>query len=130
MKTSTFNVSLQESSGIVVSLKAFLYANGYMVQEFRKSNGLILQVKKGGRFKKILGLAVSLNLNIDFFERYFTVSFSEEKWAGKVIVACVGLFFLWPLLITVAVGAYKQVEFPNKIVDFLNSEVNKTYSIG
>ena len=130
MKTSTFNVSLQNSSEIVMSLRAFLCANGYMVQEFKKGNGVILQVKRGGCFKKILGLSLAVNLNVDFFENYFVISFSEERWADKVIVAIVGLLVLWPLLITVAVGAYKQVDLPNKIVNFLNGEVNKIYSMG
>ncbi len=124
MTTSTFNVSLNGNFDIFDSLKSFLNANGYFVQEFKKGNGLIFQVKKGGGFKTLLGLATATNITIDLFENYFTVSFSEGKWADKAAVAGVSMFILWPLLITSAVGAYKQIELPNKIIDFLNREVS------
>ena len=120
MKTSAFNASHEESIEIFNSLKSFLSANGYIVQEFKKCNGWILQVKKGGGFKTILGLSTATNITIDQFEDCFTVSFSEGRWADKAAVAGVSFFVLWPLLITSAVGAYKQAELPNKIIEFIN----------
>lgn len=127
MKTSTYNVSRVESINISNSLKSYLCANNYIVQEFNTSNGLILQVKKGGGFKTILGLATATNITIDQYEYHFTVSFSEGRWADKAVVAGVSIFLLWPLLITSAVGAYNQAELPNKIIEFINGEVNKCY---
>lgn len=129
MKTLTFNINKKRREGILDSLNAFLCSNGYTVQEFKKENGVILQAKKGGGFKKLLGLATATNITIDQFEDLFTVSLSQGRWIDKAAVAGVSMFVLWPLLITSAVGAYKQAELPNKIIDFLNSEINRRLSM-
>ena len=108
-------------------MSSFLKANDYIVQELRKAGGVILQVKRGGGFKTILGLATATNVIIDYFDESFTVSFFEGRWADKALVAGVSMFLLWPLLITSAVGVYRQVELPNKIIDFINVEVSKSF---
>jgi len=127
MNAQIFNLPLEESSKIVESLKSFLCSNGYSVQEFLKHDGLILQIRRGGGFKAVLGLSTALNVNIEQNERYFTISFSNGKWVDKAAVAGISMFVLWPLLITSAVGAYKQSELPNQIIQYVNSEVNRYF---
>ena len=128
MNSNTFNnIPLEESEKIIKSLKSYLLSNGYVVQEFLKHDGLILQIKKGGGFKTAIGLSTALNVNIEQTEEYFTVSFSDGKWVDKAAVAGVSMFLLWPLLITSAVGAYRQAELPGKIMEYISLEISKYY---
>ena len=124
---NTFNIPIEESKKIIDSLKSYLSSNNYIVQEFLKHDGIILQIKKGGGFKTALGLSTALNVNIEQTEGYFTISFSDSKWIDKAAVAGVSIFLLWPLLITSAVGAYRQAELPNKIKEYINNEVSKYF---
>lgn len=127
MNNNTFNIPLEESNKIIDSLKSYLLSNQYTVQEFLKHDGLILQIKKGGGFKTAIGLSTALNVNIERSQDHFTLSFSDGKWVDKAAVAGVSFFLLWPLLITSAVGAYRQAELPGKIIEYINSEVSKYY---
>jgi hypothetical protein len=125
MKTITFHVSLIGSIGIVNSLKSFLLLNDYSVQEFKTSNGLILQVKKGSDFKKLLGLGIARDITITQFKNHFTISFSKGECLYKAFIGAIGLSLFWPFFITSIVGAYKQVQLPNKIIEFINYEADR-----
>lgn len=127
MDVDSFSIPLEESKKIIVSLEAYLRSKDYVVQEFLKRDGLILQVKKGGGFKTALGLSRGVNVNFKLFDDYFTVSFSDEKWIDKAIVAAVSVLILWPVLITVAIGAYRQSQLPKKIMEYIHSEASKYY---
>ena len=127
MDSHTFNIPIEESTKVVESLKSYLLSNGYIIQEFLREDGLILQIKKGGGFKTAIGLSTALNVNIEQTEDCFSVSFSNGKWVNKAAAAGVSLFILWPLLITSAVGAYRQAELPGKITTYINGEVSKFY---
>lgn len=128
MKNNIFKIPVEKNEKIVKSLNSYLVSNGYIVQKFLKYDGLVLQIKKGGGFKTFVGLATSLNVNIDFGEGYFTISFSESKWLDKGCAAFIGAFFVWPLFITSAVGAYHQMDLPDKIRGYIRGEVSKFYN--
>ncbi len=134
MNNCLFNIPLEGSSKIVESLKSYLVFKGYIIQEFLMEDGLILQIKKGGWFKTIIGLSVAINININQTNDCFSFSFSNGKWANRVAAGSVSLFFLYPLLmlplvvlITSIVGAYRQSELPGKITSYINGEISKYY---
>lgn len=131
MDSHTYNIPIEESAKIMESLKAHLVSNDYIIQEFIKENGTILQIKKGGRFKTAIGLSTALNVNLEQTEDSFSISFYNRKWINKAIAAGFGLILFFEfgilLLITSAIGAYRQAELPKKIMTYINGEVSKFY---
>jgi len=127
----TYNIPIEESTKIMKSLKAHLLSNGYIIQEFFKENGVNLQIKKGGRFQTVIGLSTALNVNLDQTEDSFSISFYNQKWINKAIAALFGLILIFEigilLLITSAVGAYRQAELPKNIITYINGEISKFY---
>lgn len=127
MNKQIFNIPYNEAIKSIESLKSFLLFKDYSIREFLKHDGFILQIRRGGRFKTIMGLSVGLNINVEQNEKYFTLHFSEERWVDKIVVAAISLCCFWPFLITSSVGAYKQSKLPNEITEYINAEVDKYF---
>lgn len=101
------------------------YANdGYCAQRIRFEengiNGILVQIKnastKGeGIFKTCLGMSSCATLKLRAEGSALSVEVMQGKWLDKVVVAVVSCFILWPLLITAAIGAFKQNKLLNDV---------------
>lgn len=124
----SFQIAYDAQQLIIGSLRSYLTANNFEVQDFLTATGMIIQARKTGFFRTIAGLCATTNITIDRANDYFSVSFSAGRWTDKALAAGLSLVLLWPLVITGAVGAYNQAELPNEIISFLNKQVGMYYS--
>ena len=94
------------------------YEKGLTVEGFASTNGYLIQAKESSTWKKLTGLGNALQVQIIPGEaREILVNIGMGKWVDKVGVAAVGALFFTPLLVTSALGAYKQNKLPDEIFE-------------
>lgn len=87
-------------------------------------DSVLLQVKKRGNWRDLVGMATSLNVAFHQGEDdTLTVEIGAGKWVDKAAVGAVGLLILWPLAIPAGFGAWEQMNMPDKIFDYVGSRL-------
>jgi hypothetical protein len=84
---------------------------------------LLIQIKKRGGWRDLVGMATSLNILFHHSSETLTVEIGAGKWVDKAAVGTVSLFILWPLAITAGMGAWEQMKMPDKIFDFVGNRL-------
>lgn len=79
------------------------------------NGGIAVQARQPRSWRYILGMSGALNITINKKGNELVVETEAGSWADKIAVGAVGAFILHPLLITVAYGAWKQSQLPDKI---------------
>ena len=87
-------------------------------------DSILLQIKKRGSWRDLVGMATSLNVAFHQGEDdTLTVEIGAGKWVDKAAVGAVSLVILWPLAITAGIGAWEQMNMPDKIFDYVGSRL-------
>lgn len=86
-------------------------------------DSVLLQVKKRGSWRDLVGMATSLNIVFHTGEDTLTVEIGAGKWLDKAAVGTVSLLILWPLAITAGMGAWEQMKLPDRIFDYVGSRL-------
>ena len=87
------------------------------------TDSVLLQVKKRGSWRDLVGMATSLNVVFHTGEDTLTVEIGAGKWIDKAAVGTVSLLILWPLAITAGMGAWEQMQMPDRIFDYIGSRL-------
>jgi hypothetical protein len=87
-------------------------------------DSVLLQVKKRGSWRDLVGMSTSLNVAFHQGEDdTLTVEIGAGKWVDKAAVGAVSLLILWPLAIPAGFGAWEQMNMPDKIFDYVGSRL-------
>ena len=85
---------------------------------------MLLQIKKRGSWRELVGMATSLNVVFHAGEENtLTVEIGAGKWIDKAAVGTVSLLILWPLAITAGIGAWEQMKMPENIFEYIGSRL-------
>ena len=123
-KTRRYVCTTADSGRILSEVNTWLEGQGFESQQMpTESNSILLQIKKRGRWRNIVGMATSLNIVFQQTAGTLTVEIGEGKWVDKAAVGTVSLFILWPLAVTAGYGAWEQAKLPDKIFDFVGSRL-------
>lgn len=123
-KLRKFNCSLDQYENIVTELENWLESQNFDLQRLRTNEGdILMQIRKKGGWKKLVGMSTALSILCIQSSESLTVEIGESAWADKAVAAGVSWFFLWPLVITSAVGAWDQMKMPQKVFDFIESQL-------
>jgi hypothetical protein len=105
-------------------LKSWLNSQGFDTQQVNADDdSLLLQIKKRGGWRDLVGMATSLNILFHQSDDTLTVEIGAGKWVDKAAVGTVSLFILWPLAITAGMGAWEQMKMPDKVFDFIGARL-------
>jgi hypothetical protein len=52
-----------------------------------------------------------------------TVQIGAGKWIDKAAAGTVSMFVLWPLAITAGIGAWEQMKMPEKIFNYIGTQL-------
>jgi hypothetical protein len=77
--------------------------------------GIAVQARQPELWRSILGMSSALNVTFITKGNDLVVEADAGRWADKVAVGAVGAFILHPLLITLAYGAWKQCQLPDRV---------------
>jgi hypothetical protein len=105
-------------------LKSWLGSQGFDTQQMNADDeSLLLQIKKRGGWRDLVGMATSLNILFHQADDTLIVEIGAGKWVDKAAVGTVSLFILWPLAITAGMGAWEQMKMPDRIFDFIGGRL-------
>ena len=99
-------------------------AEGYGTQQlaFEENDnpGLLVQIKNstttgGGILRLATGLSACATVKLTEVGDDLNVEVMAGKWLDKAGVAVVSWFVLWPLLVTAAIGAFRQKSFLDRV---------------
>ena len=123
-KSRRFICSQGEMLRLIADVKGWLGTQGFDSQQMNtESQGVFLQIKKRGGWRDFVGMATSLNIVFHQSGDTLTVQIGAGKWIDKAAVGTVSMFILWPLAITAGFGAWEQMKMPEKILDYIGTQL-------
>jgi len=109
---------------LLQDLKSWLGSQAFDTQQVNADDeSLLLQIKKRGGWRDLVGMATSLNILFHQSDDTLIVEIGAGKWVDKAAVGTVSLFILWPLAITAGMGAWEQMKMPDRIFDFIGARL-------
>jgi hypothetical protein len=110
---------------IIGDVRGWLNTQDFDTQQINTDHdSVLLQIKKRGSWRDLVGMATSLNVVFHQGEDdTLTVEIGAGKWVDKAAVGAVSLVILWPLAITAGIGAWEQMNMPDKIFDYIGSRL-------
>jgi len=109
---------------VIAEVKAWLDSQGFDSQQLATDNdNVLLQIKKRGGWRDLVGMATSLNVVFSHSADTLTVEIGAGKWIDKAAVGTVSMFILWPLAVTAGIGAWEQMKMPDKIFEHIASRL-------
>ncbi|GHO72576.1 hypothetical protein KSD_03470 [Ktedonobacter sp. SOSP1-85] len=96
---------------------------GYQVQHFGTREQIAVQIRKGGEIEGLVGLQAALTVSLQRVQGGVTASIGEHQWLDKAAVGAIGMFFLWPLMITAGAGLIRQAGLETQIYNALDAAV-------
>ena len=109
---------------LIGDVRGWLSSQDFDTQQVNTDeDSVLLQVKKRGSWRDLVGMATSLNIVFHTGEDTLTVEIGAGKWVDKAAVGTVSLLILWPLAITAGMGAWEQMKLPDRIFDYVGSRL-------
>jgi hypothetical protein len=120
-----YGCSSDDLPRVIGDVRGWLNSQDFDTQQVKTdSDDILLQVKKRGSWRDLVGMATSLNVVFHPGEDdTLTVEIGAGKWIDKAAVGTVSLLILWPLAITAGIGAWEQMNLPDKIFDYVGSRL-------
>ena len=106
------------------SIRETYRSNGYAAQILRfeenGATGTLVQIKnstsaEGSLLRTVTGMSSCATLKLTVSGDDLDVEVMAGKWLDKVGVAVVSWFVLWPILVTAAIGAFRQKSFLDRV---------------
>jgi hypothetical protein len=114
----------EDAVRLIQDVKGWLDSQGFDTQQVSADDqSLLIQIKKRGGWRDLVGMATSLNILFHHNAETLTVEIGAGKWIDKAAVGAVSLVILWPLAITAGMGAWEQMKMPDRIFDFVGSRL-------
>ncbi|KPU42529.1 double zinc ribbon [Oxobacter pfennigii] len=95
-------------------------------QSFESNNEYIVQAREASAWKKFSGMDTATTVKLTLSNNILTAEIGKGKWLDKVAGAAVAWFVFAPILVTTAIGVYKQSKLPQSIFAQINDYVNRT----
>ncbi len=97
-------------------LERWLVLQGFNVQDLPGRGGtVLLQIAQQAAWRKLTGMSSALNILLEQDGDRLTVEVGPGQWADRAAMGAAGLFVLWPLAVTAAVGAWSQMKLPEQV---------------
>jgi len=108
----------------IKGLTKWLESQNYNVQIITAPDGRkLLQLSQGGFFRNAIGMASALNVFFDHKGTNLVVEIGSGKWLDKAVAGGVGMIIFAPLAITAGIGAWQQAKMPEKIFNYIDSQL-------
>jgi hypothetical protein len=124
-KSRRFACSPDVIPRIIGDVRGWLNEQDFDTQQIKADDdSVLLQIKKRGSWRDLVGMATSLNVVFHpGDDDTLTVEIGAGKWVDKAAVGAVSLLILWPLAITAGIGAWEQMNMPENIFEYISSRL-------
>ena len=82
--------------------------------------GLIIQARKEGFLRTVVGMSSAITVTIDQKETYLLIEVGGANWADKAGAAAIGFVVFWPTLVSAGFGAYEQTKILKQSWDVIH----------
>lgn len=103
-------------------------ADWYRAQKFdvqmleAPGGGFVIQARQEEAWRSVLGMSATLNVLLRHQQDgNLIVEIGAGKWIDKAAAAGVGMFILWPMLLTAGFGAWQQSQLPQRTFEFIQN---------
>lgn len=106
-------------------------AQGHETQQLNNKDQIMVQLKKGGDLAALVGMQTALSVTIQRTTGGVVAMIGQQKWVDKAAVGAVGLVaapfipILLPLVATAGVGAIKQANLANQVLNTIDGLVRQ-----
>lgn len=84
--------------------------------------GIVIQARQEEAWRSVLGMSATLNILLRHQQDgNLVVEIGQGKWVDKAAAAGVGMFILWPMLLTAGYGAWQQSKLPQRTFEFIQN---------
>jgi hypothetical protein len=90
-----------------------------------EDGGILVQIEKRGSWRNVVGMSTALNIVLDLEGEELRVEIGAGKWVDKAVVGAIGMFVLWPLAVTAAIGAWDQSKMPERVFGYVSDYVHR-----
>lgn len=113
-----FDIPAERLNALLAYLMDWLREESFQYQRLQTEDGAtLLQIVKKGGWRKLLGMDAALNIVCRPTKQGLEVKIGAGKWLDKAVAGGVGMVLLWPLAITAGIGAYEQMQLPERIYE-------------
>jgi hypothetical protein len=113
-----------DTERLISDLKAWLRTEEFDSTQVNTENqGVLLEIKKRGDWRKYVGMATALNILFHQSGDTLTVEIGAGQWIDKAGAGAVGMFVFAPIALTAGYGVWEQKKMPEKIFDFIGSRL-------
>lgn len=111
-----FSAQGLDVAALIRNLMGWFTGEGFATQQLRTEDGaVLLQIEKQGGWRKFTGMSTALNVVLRLQGDQLLVEIGAGRWIDKAAVGTVSLFILWPLAVTAAIGAWEQLNMPQRV---------------
>ena len=105
-------------SELITSTQSWLSGGGFKCQKLQTADGgTLLQIEKVGGWRKFIGMSTALNIVFHQVENTVNVEMGAGRWIDKAATGAVAYLILWPLAVTVGIGAWQQMKMPERVFE-------------
>jgi hypothetical protein len=113
-----------DTARLIADVRAWLRSEEFdSTQINTESQGVLLEIKKRGDWRKYVGMATALNILFEQTGDTLTVEIGAGQWIDKAGAGAVGMFVFAPIAITAGYGAWEQSKMPDKIFEFIGTQL-------
>ena len=107
---------------LIADVTSWLNAEGFDSQQMEtEGQGVLLQIKKRGNWRELVGVSTSLNIVFRQSGDLLNVEIGAGKWIDNATVGTVTAFNLWSFTVTAGVRAWEQMKMPDQIFGYIGN---------
>jgi hypothetical protein len=107
---------------LIADVTSWLNAEGFDSQQMEtEGQGVLLQIKKRGNWRELVGVSTSLNIVFRQSGDLLNVEIGAGKWIDTATVGTVTTFNLWSFTVTAGVRAWEQMKMPDRIFGYIGN---------
>ncbi|GHO42519.1 zinc ribbon domain-containing protein [Ktedonospora formicarum] len=106
-------------------IEDYFVRQGYQVQHFGMQDQVAVQMRKGGELEALVGLQAALTVTLQKVQGGVAANIGQQQWIDKAAVGAIGVFFLWPLMVTAGAGLIRQAGLETQIFNAVDIAVQR-----
>lgn len=123
MDTRFYRAQGLDVAQVAQSLAGILQAQGYQVQHFGNKDHMAVQLRQGSDLEAFIGMQAALTVTLQRTPEGMIAAVGQQQWADKAAIGAIGLFFLWPLIVTAGAGVIRQATLEGQLFHTLDGVV-------
>jgi hypothetical protein len=125
MESRFYQSSELDIERVAYEVEDVFRAQGNQVQHFGNAEQTVVQIRQGGEFEAIIGMQAALTVTLQKSSGGVVVTVGQQQWVDKAVIGAVGMFFLWPLILTAGAGLFRQLSLETQLLNAVDIAIRR-----